>query len=153
MSNHVNEHTILDAVKTILDADGTLDILLAVPSGGSKVVLGMMSPKLYSLPMIQLHFMTREINVETKVQMIMLRVAWFVEAKPDGTERTEVLADIGERVYDLLDDTVLSITGYHVDVLSAESGEGTAAETVEMERAAEHHYQSLIFRMNIRRAS
>jgi len=152
MSYFVNEYTVLSAIKTILDADSTLSgrDYLNVVGGSSKVLLGVERPKTYSASVIHLSFLTRDINPETKLNNLLIRATWFVNAYPSGQEDIERLARIGERIYDLLDDYDFSMSAYRVDFFSAESGESSAKDMQEPE-GRDNHFQSLTFRMGIRR--
>lgn len=151
MSAYINEHAILDTIKTILDGDTALDGLLHVV-GTSKVVLGVERPARSNLPVVHLSFLIRDVDGETKLNNILIRLTWFVSAYPDGREDIEKLADIGERIYGLLDDTSLSISDYLVDFFCAESGESSAKD-MQMPEGRDEHFQSLTFRMAIRRIS
>ena len=151
MSFYVNEFTILNAIKTVLDADSTLGSLLGVVADSSKVILGMERPKKCGSPVVHLSFLTRNI-LEVKTNILLLRVVWFVNAKATGEEDIETISEIGERIYDLLDDHAFTIPGYLVDTFSAESGESSAKDMQEPE-GRENHFQSLTFRMAIRRIS
>ncbi len=151
MSTYINEHAVLDAIKTILDGDTTLDDLLHVV-GTSKVILGMERPKMSNLPVVHLSFLIRDVDGETKLNNILVRLTWFVSAYPDGREDIEKLADIGERIYDLLDDVSLSVSDYLVDSFFAESGESSAKD-MQMPEGRDEHFQSLTFRMVIRRTN
>ena len=152
MSFYINEYTVLSAIKTVLDADSTLNDLLGAVEGSSKVILGMERPKRCSAPVIHLSFLTRTILPDIKQNFLLLRIAWFVNAKAPGEEDIETIANIGERVYDLLDDYSFTISGYRVDSFSAESGESSAKDMQEPE-GRDNHFQSLTFRMAIRRVS
>jgi hypothetical protein len=149
MSSYINEYIILSAIKTILDADSTLGELLGVMVDSSKVILGMERPNKCSSPTIHLSFLTRNIP-ETKLNSVLLRVVWFVNAKATGEEDIETIANIGERVYDLLDDYSFTVPDYQIDSFSAESGESSAKDQQEPE-GRENHFQSLTFQMSIRR--
>lgn len=151
MSTYINEHAVLDAIKTILDADTTLDSLLHVV-GTSKVILGVERPEASNLPVIHLSFLIRDVDGETKLNNILIRATWFVSAYPDGREDIEMLADIGERIYDLLDDVSLSVSDCLVDFFCAESGESSAKD-MQMPEGRKEHFQSLTFRMVIRRTN
>lgn len=148
MSAYVNEYTVLNALKVILDADSTLSDLLAVKDSNSKVVLGIERPDLCNAPVVHLSFLTRNINVETKLNFLLLRVSWFTSAYPSGIEDIEGLAAIGERIYELLDDQLPTISGYNVHIFCAESGESSAKDMLQPEGRPEH-FQSLTFRMSI----
>lgn len=152
MSHYVNEYVVLSAIKAILDADSTLDNLLFVRSGSSKVILGVERPIHAALPVVHLSFLIRDINPETKANNLLVRVTWYVASEHNEIERIEDMADIGECIYDLLDDTALSISDYRVDLFSAESGESSAKDIQEPE-GRDNHFQSLTFRMAIRRTS
>lgn len=150
MSTYINEYAVLDAIKAILDADSTLDNLLHVVGSTSKVILGMERPKRSNLPVVHLSFLIRDVDAETKLNNILTRATWFVSAYPDGREDIEKLADIGERIYDLLDDASLSVSNYLADFFCAESGESSAKD-MQMPEGRDEHFQSLTFRMAIRR--
>jgi len=152
MSYYVNEYTILSAIKTILDTDLTLGERLGVVAGSSKVILGMERPKKCGSPVVHLSFLTRNILSDIKQNFLLLRAAWFVNALPTGEEDIETIANIGERIYDLLDDYAFSISGYRIDSFSVESGESSAKDMQEPE-GRENHFQSLTFRMAIRRVT
>ena len=69
----ISHHEIIDAVKTLLDADATLNgtSYLATKEGDSKVLLGADRPKGIGNPSIQGYILTHEIN-ETKLNDIIL---------------------------------------------------------------------------------
>lgn len=150
MSKFINEYTILTAVKAILDADTTLMTLLDAKTAMSKVVLGTERPKMCSTPVIHLSFLNRTIDPDTKMNSVLIRVLWFVNAYPDGREDIETLALIGNQIYDLLDDLPPTVSGYMIDTFVAESGESSAKDIQEPENR-ENHFQSLTFRAMIRR--
>lgn len=150
MSHYINEHTTLSAIKTLMDADGTLYQLLSVDSGGSKVILGQERPEAHNLPAVHLSFLTRSINSESKLNNILVRITWYVNALPGPLEDIESLSEIGERIYDLLDDNQFTISGYSVKVFTAESGE-TSANDLEQPEGRDNHFQSLTFRLVITR--
>lgn len=150
--SYVSEYIVLRALKGILDADATLSGLLHCPISESKVILGIERPELSNAPTAHLSFLTRSINPETKMNELLVRATWFVSAYPDGREDIQRLAEIGERIYDLFDDKLPSISGYQVQLFCAESGESSAKDMLEPEGRAEH-FQSLTFRMTIKRIS
>lgn len=152
MGTFIHGYTILNAIKALIDADAQLKVLLAAKEGASKVTLGVERPPVANLPCIHLSIMTRDINPETKYNVLLLRVSWFVNQLPDGSEDTESLSDIGERIYDLLDDSPPTVSGYRIDLFSAESGEAVAKDLEEPE-GRDNHFESLTFRMGIRRIS
>lgn len=152
MSHYIHDYDVLNAIKAVLDADSTLDDLLAVAADQSKIVLGAERPKLCNLPVVHLFFLTRNIDTELKQNQLSLRVMWFVSARPDGTEDIEKLSDIGECVYDLLDDNLFTLTNYLVTVFAAESGESSALD-LQRPEGHDNHFQSLTFDMIIIRTS
>jgi len=152
MSYYIDEYAVLSAVKTILDADSTLDTLLNVKGGSSKVILGIERPDICAMPTIHLSFLTRNIDPNTKMNNILYRVAWFANAYPDKTEDIETLANIGERIYDLLDDVLPSVSGHRIQVNVAESGESSAVDMKEPE-GRPNHFQSLTFRIMAKRVT
>jgi hypothetical protein len=153
VSYYINGYAVLSAIKAVLDADSTLDTLLKVAPNRSKVILGVERPRESNLPTIHLSVLTRNINTETKLNRLLIRVAWFVNALPtSGAEDVESLANIGERIYDLLDDTTLTVSGYRVHFFTAESGEGVGKDVIQPE-GLDNHFDSLIFAMNVVRTA
>lgn len=150
MSHYIHDYDVLNAIKAVLDADTTLDTLLAVVADQSKVVLGAERPKLSNLPVIHLFFLTRNIDTEVKQNQAALRVMWFVNVKPSGEEDIEKLSDIGERIYDLLDDNLFTLTNYQITVFAAESGESSALD-LQRPEGHDNHFQSLTFNLLIKR--
>lgn len=150
--SYVNEYTVLGALRGILDSDDTLQGLLKTPSGQSKIILGVERPQVCNMPVIHLSFLTREIDGETKMNILLIRVTWFMSAYPGGIEDIEGLAEIGEQLHDLFDDQLPTISGYRIDAFFAESGESSAKDMLQPE-GREEHFQSLTFRMAIRRVS
>lgn len=150
MSHYIHDYDVLNAIKAVLDADSTLDGFLAVVGDQSKVVLGAERPKYSNLPVVHLFVLTRNIDTEIKQNQLSLRVMWFVSAMPDGSEDIEKLSDIGERIYDLLDDTLFTLTNYQVTVFAAESGESSALD-LQRPEGYDNHFQSLTFNLLIKR--
>lgn len=150
MGAYVNEYDILIALKAVLDANGSLSTLLRKKPGDSKVILGVERPQHSNLPVVQLSIMTKTIEYERKMNELTVRAAYFAEALPTEEEDVELLSNIGERIYDLFDDTKPSIGGYLVHEFFAESGENIARDYVEPENRS-NHFQSLTFRMFIKR--
>jgi len=150
MSHYIDEYAVLSALKTILDADSTLDTLLNVKGGSSKVIIGMERPDICAMPTVHLSFLTRNIDPETKMNNVLYRVTWFVSAYPDKKEDIDTLTNIGERIYDLLDDVLPTVSGHGVQVNVAESGESSAVDIKEPE-GRPNHFQSLTFRMVVKR--
>ena len=150
MSHYIHDYDVLNAIRVVLDADTTLDDLLAVVGDQSKVILGAERPKLSNLPVVHLFILTRNIETTTKQNQLSLRVMWFVSAKVGGGEDIETLSDIGERIYDLLDDNLFTLTNYQVTVCAAESGESSALD-LQRPEGYNNHFQSLTFNLLIKR--
>jgi hypothetical protein len=150
MSHYVDEYAVLSAIKAILDADSTLNTLLNVKGSSSKVILGMERPDVCAMPTIHLSFLTRNIDPETKMNNVLYRVTWFANALPGPLEDIDTLANIGERIYDLLDDVLPTVSGHKIQVNVAESGENPAKDIQEPE-GRPNHFQSLTFRMVVKR--
>jgi hypothetical protein len=151
LSTYIHAYDLLNAVKTKLDADSTLDGLLNV-GDVSKVIIGAERPIAANLPCVHLSVLTRSIQTETKLNTLLLRVAWFVTQLEQGTEDVETLSDIGERIYDLLDDAPPTVTGYRIDAFVAESGETIAKDMIRPE-GLDNHFDTLTFRVSIRRVA
>ena len=150
MSHYINEYVVLSAIKAVLDADSTLDGLLKAQAGNSKTILGLERPKYSNLPTVHLGIFTRTI-AETKQNDMLVRAMWFANALPgSGAEDVELLSNIGERIYDLLDDNLFAVTGYRVMVFTAESGESSVPD-MERPEGLGNHFQSLTFRLVIKR--
>lgn len=155
MSAFVNDYAVLSAVKAILDGDAALDDLLDRTGAASKVILGVERPEYSHLPTVHLSVLTKEIAPEQdKLNQLVLRVAWFVNAKASAgkTEDVEALANIGERIYDLLDEQRLAISGYNVMRTFATSQMSIARDMI-LPEGLDNHFQSLLFTLLIARSS
>jgi hypothetical protein len=101
---------ILNAVKTILDADSTLDTLLDVGDFG-KTVLGPELPESAGLPVINLVDLTNFVtDIDTKMSEMVVGVVIRCYNSEYDRPDYDTLDDISARVNTLLDDETLTLT-------------------------------------------
>lgn len=105
---------ILTAVKTVLDADSTLDTLLGVTEGISKIIKGAELPSGASAPCVNLVDLTENtVDADTKLKAFILAVVVRANTTEYGLIDYDALDDIGNRIYTLLEDQKINLPTAH----------------------------------------
>jgi len=107
----VNEYLLLNALKTVLDADATLKGLLNVKGGSSKVLLGPARPTVASNPTIQLFVSQHTADEEAKWDILEVTFGVFAS---DIVPLADVqqIANIMDRVVTLVDELPPNLTAH-----------------------------------------
>lgn len=113
---------ILNAVKSVLDADSTLDTLLGVTDGISKVILGIEMPGDACPPVINITEMSENtLNPDYNTTSIVLGFIVRVPTKEYDRIDYDTIDSIGQRLDALLNRQALSLSSGYIKDVSPES--------------------------------
>jgi len=120
----VNLNDLYTAIQAILKNDDALSGYLS--GGGNKIYIGRELPTVFALPAVQIVGLTDTLYVEGAISDIILRTNAYISANANGTIPHRRLSEILDRVYELLNNQPLTVTGGYVYGIFAENRDADA---------------------------